>query len=767
MQLHDSQESSCQNPACFSTFREKPTYSDSSGAIFSMYFTRAQKFDEENAENWKGGAEGILVFVRPGFRLFNNCLLTRSLFQTGLFASTVAQFISSSFPSLRQDPNAITQSLLSQISQQLPGSPNSTTTTASPSVNADSFKPPASVVFVNAVWIVSLVLSLTCALMATLLQQWARRYLQLTQRNHPPHVRAHIREYFALGAARFRVSTFVEALPALLLISVLLFFSGLVVYAFRANNIVASITLVIVASCSLWYLALSLVPLVFHDCPYQTPLSTLFWFFAQVIPLSVFSVAHYGAKFFCHKMRVVSTDVVERFQNRQIDKKEAFSQGMISMLEGSAKRFSLDIYRSALCRTLDLLDEDHELEEFVAGIPGLSESEALRMFDELSPNDGGRVVLAALPGPTSFHDQLPWSIVMLSHRAITSSLSEFIRRRRTQACLKALYYIPGAIRDVLAPYAAGTRYCLRILPLLNSPESLDLIEELWDTANDDIALSVRCAAAVISAFIITPPDGILDKFLPPGVQFIGREKAGSSFLSKRLHMDKNREDDDSAHHDDSARLQNIVHFLKDIGAVKSMDVVLWMRPDPGGSLLVDVRAERRTLRGARHGAEYRSGRFKPHGNRTSLAFVPAVQYDLLALTLEILTRDSVTGAAQVQRDAFHEAFSELDAFVTTARAEGRILETAEMVVEALRPVAQRLGLLASTPQPDPEPPNQLPLASSGAVSFFATEGVTMIADSTSASTGLTTGASLTPPNESSYPSHSSTSRGARNPAALV
>ena len=70
--------------------------------------------------------------------------------------------------------------------------------------------------------------------------------------------------------ARFRVSTFVEALPALL-ISALLFFSRLVVYAFRANNILAYITIAIVAFCSLC-LALSLAPLVYHDCPYQTPL---------------------------------------------------------------------------------------------------------------------------------------------------------------------------------------------------------------------------------------------------------------------------------------------------------------------------------------------------------------------------------------------------------------------------------------------------------------------------------------------------------------
>ena len=176
----------------------------------------------------------------------------------------------------------------------------------------------------------------------------------------------------------------------------------------------------------------------------------------------------------------------------------------------------------------------------MSGIPGLSESGALRTVDELSPNDGGRVVLAALPGPITFHDQLPWSIVQLSQRAITSGLLESIRRRRTQACLKALYYIPGAIRDVLAPYAARTYYCLEILPLLNSSESLDLIEELMDTADDDVALSIRCVAATISTFIITPPVGVLDKFLSRGVQFIGGEEPGSRFLSRRLHMDGNR-----------------------------------------------------------------------------------------------------------------------------------------------------------------------------------------------------------------------------------
>jgi hypothetical protein len=77
-----------------------------------------------------------------------------------------------------------------------------------------------------------------------------------------------------------------------------------------------------------------------------------------------------------------------------------------------------------------------------------------------------------------------------------------------------------------------------IFPLLNSEESLDLIEELWDGDNNDVSLSVRCVAAVISVFMINPPERYL-KFLPRGVRFIGRD-AGSDFLSRRFPMVENR-----------------------------------------------------------------------------------------------------------------------------------------------------------------------------------------------------------------------------------
>ncbi|KAI9449818.1 hypothetical protein BJY52DRAFT_223404 [Lactarius psammicola] len=367
---------------------EKATYSDSSGAIFSMYNAQAHKLDEDNVENWKGVADRILIF-------------------TGLFSSTVATFIAISYPNLQQDPNIITQSLLAQISQQLSNTTSNDTSGISNTSIRSSFDPPGSVVFINSVWFLSLVLSLTCAILATLLQQWARRYLQMIQRNHAPHVRAHIREYFSRGARKFRIFGLVEMLPFLLLVSVFLFFAGLVAFAFRANHTVAYVTVAIVGFCVMSYIALTLMPFIFHDCPYYTPLTSVLWFSAQIIPFSFFSVLYRGAKQSHDRWGTFSESAVNSFHRWRNDKAKSFSEGMISKLENSAKRISMDIYKNTLVRTLHWISEDHELEEFVAGIPGLCESKAIATRDN---GDAQRTicdVLAVLPGPTGFSSVAP------------------------------------------------------------------------------------------------------------------------------------------------------------------------------------------------------------------------------------------------------------------------------------------------------------------------------------------------------------------------
>ena len=150
----------------------------------------------------------------------------------------------------------------------------------------------------------------------------------------------------------------------------------------------------------------------------------------------------------------------------------------------------MDTNKLILARTLHWLHEGPELEDFVAGIPGLYESGAFTTYHG-EARSNIRSVLAALPGAANSHLTLSWSIIGLAQRAMTKNLSKPIQQRRIKTCLRVLYYVPRAIRDTLAPYAASKHYCLEILPLLNSPESLDIIEELWDSPNDDVALSVR------------------------------------------------------------------------------------------------------------------------------------------------------------------------------------------------------------------------------------------------------------------------------------
>ncbi|KAH9987294.1 hypothetical protein BJV74DRAFT_774142, partial [Russula compacta] len=238
----------------FQSAPQGTNYGDSSDALFSMYLSRAEKFDKEQSESWKGNADSILVF-------------------TGLFSATVAGFIIEGYKNLMLDPSNATVSILAQMSQQLAGLSNGTYVSAfDPAVLTGSpFSPSASAVWVNALWFASLVTSLTCALLATLLQQWARRYLHRTQRRYSPHARARIRAFFAEGADKFCLSTVVEFLPALLHLSVFLFFAGLVIFLFDIYRSIAFEVLALVAICGLLYAVFTVLSIFFHDSPFQTP----------------------------------------------------------------------------------------------------------------------------------------------------------------------------------------------------------------------------------------------------------------------------------------------------------------------------------------------------------------------------------------------------------------------------------------------------------------------------------------------------------------
>jgi Family of unknown function (DUF6535) len=138
------------------------------------------------------------------------------------------------------------------------------------------FSPPKYVIWVNSLWFLSLVISLTCAMLATLVQQWARRYLRITHREpSSPHDGARIRAFFAHGVENLGFSRVVETIPTLIHISLFLFFAGLLIYLFNVNHTVFCAVVWWIAMSVATYMLITFMPILRLDSPYYVPLSSL------------------------------------------------------------------------------------------------------------------------------------------------------------------------------------------------------------------------------------------------------------------------------------------------------------------------------------------------------------------------------------------------------------------------------------------------------------------------------------------------------------
>ncbi|KAI0000907.1 hypothetical protein BJV77DRAFT_249519 [Russula vinacea] len=172
-------------------------FGDSSGPVFRMYSKIAEKDDNTMAERWQKDADGILIFA-------------------GLFSAAVATFLSLSIPDLRPSSQDISAFYLKNIYQNLadPSAPAPFTpsTVAAP----PPFSPPPHIVAVNLLWVFSLCMSLTCAIMATMLQQWARQYVRFTHpRRRSPRRRARIRALFAGSVDKLFIRALSFLFPAI------------------------------------------------------------------------------------------------------------------------------------------------------------------------------------------------------------------------------------------------------------------------------------------------------------------------------------------------------------------------------------------------------------------------------------------------------------------------------------------------------------------------------------------------------------------------
>ncbi|KAJ7907408.1 hypothetical protein B0H13DRAFT_1477356, partial [Mycena leptocephala] len=365
--------------------------------LWAVYVSEAEKYDKSLVESWKNDMEGMPIFA-------------------GLFSASLTAFLIESYKTLTPDSGNSTIQLLAQISQQLAAAANGSHFLI-PEPRPTHFTPPTSALACNALWFISLGLSLTCALIATLLEQWTRDFFYRTDMRSAPVIRARILSYLYYGLKRFGMHTVVDIIPLLPHASLFLFFAGLVAFLLPINLPIAALAATILVAVVVVYVLLTLLPLIYLDCPYRTPLSAACWRISQ----TCMSVWHRW-----HSAGEKASDVVESSNQTII---EAISNRATAE---SPTRSARD-YR-ALVWTAMSLSDDTELEPFVEALPDV-------LWGPIFRRDGYEEHIWRLVRHPDL--QLQSRIAGLIDSCDSGLLSPEASKRRRITCYKALWAICG------------------------------------------------------------------------------------------------------------------------------------------------------------------------------------------------------------------------------------------------------------------------------------------------------------------------------------
>jgi len=488
----------------------------------------------------------------------------------------------------------------------------------------------------------------------------------------------------------------VEFLPALLHLSVFLFFAGLVIFLIDINRSIGFGILTLVAICGLSYTIFTVIPILFHDSPFQTPLTTAAWYFHHVSLRACLIAAKHLLAGFSEAVGFATWRTQEDIKILSDKSKRYLKRGIGQTLEDTARGRPWGMDARALAWTLDTLDEDHELEQFMAGIPEFYQSKALTT---------AKAILGSLSGPNGYKTMLPWKILEVVEYANDDNHHPLdVRQRRTSACLTALYFLPGVVHDILSAFRHASSYASLPFTL----ESWTIAAKLSSHVDNDVALAARCVAAVIAT-----QTTFSDTFRATAL----REDEGYlPILVRQLGVQEHALHAYLAGNGEDIRLANLVSFVwLTVKFARNMEVSF---KDLTAAQRNVVLAERERLRAMRStwswdfvdadadaGGAYDGGGGWPRSSLSPRRISPplslAVNYDLLRLTLEYLSDPSFydTPAPELLSD-FREAWDHIEDLQRDARFLGhdrRGTHVFGMILEVLRPLRDQLLFRLSSP----------------------------------------------------------------------
>ncbi|KAF9069328.1 hypothetical protein BDP27DRAFT_730640 [Rhodocollybia butyracea] len=219
--------------------------------IWKVYSDEATAFDNDMVGELSDSLDILLIFA-------------------GLFSAVLTTFVVQTSQSLSQNSTQLSASYLNELTMLVCA--NGTTISNIPST---AFSPAILDLWVNGLWLTSLVISLSVALFAVLAKQWLRQYMSII--TGTPRERAFIRQFRFDGLEKWQVQSLIGMLPTLLHLALILFLAGLVLFLIPLSTTMAYIVGAISATVVVLYLMATVLPLLTVQCAYRTTLTHLLY----------------------------------------------------------------------------------------------------------------------------------------------------------------------------------------------------------------------------------------------------------------------------------------------------------------------------------------------------------------------------------------------------------------------------------------------------------------------------------------------------------
>ncbi len=345
--------------------------------------------------------------------------------KSGLFSAALAALVTLSIQDLIPNPQDASAFYLKNIYQILANQSVSNVLISSTVASPPPFSPPPFAVCLNSLWFLSLVVSLTSALLATSVQQWARRYLKVTRLRYSLHERARIRAFFHRGVERWHLSWAAHVVSILQHLSLFLFFAGILLWLWNTNQTVFNAVLWSVVLFTVAYVFITVLPIFRPESPYYTGLSSLVWLLCSRVLYYYFKVLY---------------KISGRFRGSMKYYRKRLSVGVDNLAELAAtSEWSPTADPYILRSTFYALGEDKEMDQFLESILGLFNSRLVNIPQGI-PHDDVLPVGALVDALSGFLD-----------RTFSSySVCKSVKTRRFVICLDATAATSSdAVRDFL------------------------------------------------------------------------------------------------------------------------------------------------------------------------------------------------------------------------------------------------------------------------------------------------------------------------------